>query len=246
MSIFIIKKWVKMEEYLEMRDKIEEEIIDRLEDLVNPGNAVSSLSNKVDGIYGFDDWNRYTGSKIAAISVATMISTDSEQIGSSVYNYVLCSLKLKLPTLTEEDLNEVDKTVSSVSLCSSGVTARGKIYEILKRKGFFEDLDSVYATLEIFTSMFISDDPLLPLDSVDSLKEYYKEKFDKIDEKIRNNPPKLISPLRRKERQRNKYRALYENADAGYQQALQLSEGLDIEKIKQVIVDNEIGYIRPS
>jgi len=235
-----------MEQYLEMREKIEDEIIDRLEALVNPGNAVSSLSNKVDGIYGFDDWNRYTGSKIAAISVATMISTDNEQIGSGVYNYVLCSLKPKLPTLTKEDLAEVDKAVSRVSLCNSGVTGRGKIYEILKRNDFFEELDLVYATLEIFTSMFIPDDSSLPIGSAEELKNYYKEKFDEIDEKIRNNPPKLILPLRRKEYQRNKYRALYENIDVGYQNAVLLSEGLDIEKIKQVIVDNDIEYIRPS
>jgi len=233
-----------MKDYLEMREKVEDEIINRLEDLVNPGNAVSSLSNKVDGIYGFDDWDRYAGSKIAAISVAEMIAKDNETSGTEIYDSIISFVNDNLPSLTKEDLDEVDKAVSCVSLCKSGVTGRGEIYEILKRKDFFGKLDSVYATLEIFMSMFIPDYPLLPLDSVDSLKEYYKEKFDKIDEKIRNNPPKLISPLRRKEYQRNKYRALYENIDVGYQNAVLLSEGLDIEKIKQAIVDNEIEYRR--
>ena len=71
-----------------------------------------------------------------------------------------------------------------------------------------------------------------------------EEALKQVAEKIRNNPPKLILPLRRKKFQRNKYRALYENADAGYQNAMQLIKGLDVEKIKQAITDNEIGYIK--
>ncbi|NOQ38136.1 hypothetical protein GQ472_04570 [archaeon] len=235
-----------MEEYLEMREKIEDEIINRLEDLVNPAGALGSLSNKVDGIYGFNDWYRYTGSKIAAISVAAMIAKDNETSGTEIYESILSYVEDNLISLTEEDYDEVNKAVSRVSLCYSSVKGRGEIYEILKNKRFFEGLDSVYATLEIFTSMFISDDSLLPMESADSLKKYCNEKYDEIDKKIRDSrPTKYILPLRRKEFQRNKYRALYENADAGYQQALQLSKGLDIEKIKQAIVDNDIEYIRP-
>lgn len=245
MSIFIIKKWVKMKDYLEMREKIEDEIINRLENLINPGNAVSSLSNKIDGIYGFDDWYKYTGSKIAAISVAAMIAEDNETSGTEIYESILSYIEDNLISLTEEDYDEVNKAVSRVSLCYSGVEGRGEIYEMLKNKGFFEHLDSVYVTLEIFMSMFIPDDSSLPIDSADLLKKYCKEKYDEIDEKIRNNPPKLILPLRRKELQRNKYKALYENVDEGYKNAFVLMEDLDIEKIKQVITDNNIGYLKP-
>ncbi len=235
-----------MEEYLGMIDEIEEEVVDRLEVLVNSGGALSSFSNKVDGIYGFDDWYRYMGSEIAAISVATMISTDSEQIGSSVYEAILYYMELRLPTLTEDNLVSLDKFESGFSHCTAGTKRKERAYEILKEKNFFRKLDLVYATLEIFTSMFISEDSSLPLESAEKLKSYYKQKFDEIDEKIRNNPPKLISPLRRKEFQRNKYRALYENVDEGYKNAFVLMEDLDIEKIKQVITDNNIGYLRPS
>ncbi|MCK4927670.1 MAG: hypothetical protein KAS11_04325 [Candidatus Aenigmarchaeota archaeon] len=235
-----------MEEYLEMKDKIEDKIINRLEDLINPGNAVSSLSNKIDGIYGFDDWYKYTGSKIAAISVAAMIAEDNETSGTEIYESILSYVEDNLISLTEEDYDEVNKAVSRVSLCYSGVEGRGEIYEILKNKGFFEGLNSVYATLEIFTSMFISDDPLLSMESADLLKKYCKKKYDEIDKEIRDSrPTKYILPLRRKKFQRNKYRALYENADAGYQNAMQLIKGLDVEKIKQAITDNEIGYIKP-
>ena len=233
-----------MEEYLERRDEIEEDIIDRLEELVNPGNAVVSSFIGIEGIYEYSEWYKYTGSKIAAISVAAMIAEDNEILGSEIYGSIISYVNDNLSSLTKEDLDEVDKAVSSVSLCVSGVAGSGKIYEILKRKDFFGELDSVYATLEIFTSMFIPDDISLPIDSAEKLKNYYKQKYDEINKEIENNPPKNILPLRRKKFQRNKYRALYKNADEGYKHALQLSEGLDIEKIKKIITDNEIEYKR--
>ncbi|MCK5042414.1 MAG: hypothetical protein KAI51_02340 [Candidatus Aenigmarchaeota archaeon] len=234
-----------MEKYLEMRKKVEDEIINRLEDLVNPENVVNSLYIEVDGIYGFDDWYRYTGSKIAAISVAAMIAENNETLGTEIYESILSYVGDNLISLTKQDLDEVNKTVSCVSFCKSGVTGSGNIYKILKGKNFFEELDSVYATLEIFTSMFIPDGPSLPIRSAEKLKSYYKQEFDEIDGKIRNNFPKLVLPLRRKKFQRNKYRALYENADEGYKNVMQLSERLNVEKIKQVIVDNDIEYLKP-
>lgn len=241
-----------MEEYIEMRDEIEEEIVDKLEALVNPENAVGSSFIAIEGIYEYGDWYRYIGSKIAAISVATMICTDSEPIGNGVYKYILCNIELRLPTLTEDDLMSLDKFESGFSPCIAGTKRKEKAYEILKENDFFGKLDLVYATLEIFTSMFIPDDSSVSMGSAEALKSYYKEEFDNIDGKIKEYEKKMlksrnmyIDPKKRMELQRNKYRALHENADAGYQHALRLMDGLYIKKIKQAIVDNKIEYIRP-
>ncbi|NOQ55950.1 MAG: hypothetical protein GQ477_04050 [Nanohaloarchaea archaeon] len=227
----------------------EKMIMDLLGGLVNPYSAVLSVPGETEGVFGYDGWEIYTGSKLIAISTAVSIIDANEEAGNDFCNGVFDYIKnnIKEGVLSFRELESVDDVVSSVSNCTEGSAAKAMIYNQLKDKGFYDDLKPVYATLEILVSMAVPVDLSLPFGSKEELKTYLVEKIELFEKKLsdyKESGKGYGMKFNRARYNLNKYSAILDNLDLSFQNALDLLDGLDLSLIRQVIIDNDISYLK--
>ena len=225
-----------------LNEYFENVITEPFYDLVNPFNAVGSVSGETEGIFGYEKWEECTASKLVAISTAVSIIYGGEGAGIDFSNSVFEYIKNNIGIVSEEDILEVSNDVSCISNCAEGSMAKTIIYSQLKNKGFFDDLKAVYATLEILVSMVINDDLSLPTESKDELNEFLSGQIVVSEEK--RDRYKFGMKFNRAKYQLNKFHAVLDNLDGSYQEVSELLDGLDVSGVQSMIIDKDIPYIK--
>lgn len=230
-------------------DKLQKEfeegfIVDTLTDLVNPMSAVGSVAGETEGIFGYQDWQRYTASKLAAISAAVAVIDDDRKSGKTFYEKVIDYVRLTVGVVSEDEECIAYKSADGVSFCQNAAIGKAALYGELKKNGFFERLKPAYATLEILTSMALEDGSSLLVESIDSLREHLEGQVRKYEQQVAGGGEGRKFQI--KQWQLNKYKALLDNVDQSHAKASELLSGLDVQVVKQTIKNQEIMYLRPT
>ena len=226
-----------------LMDEFEDRISGSLADIVNPGGAVGSVAGETEGIFGCENWERYTSSRLAAISTAVAVLNDNIKEGESFYKGVLDYVASKVGAVFEAQLAAANHSAARVSHCQEGAAGRAELYHQLKDDGFFGRLKPAYATLEILTSMILEYSESLPSESIEILQKHLAAQEARSAQEM--NAGGAGQKFKRKQYQSNKYRALSQFCDEGYRVASGLLSGLDIASIKRAISDKKIIYRNP-
>lgn len=226
-----------------LREEFESEISSSLADIVNPRGVVGSVIGETEGIFGCENWEIYSASRLAAISTAIAAIKDNRKEGELFYKKILDYVLANVGEVSETQLAAADKAALRVSHCQEGVTGQAALYHKLKKDKFFDKLKLVYVTLEILTSVNIDYDKSLPTNSIDALKEHLTLQEAMFIQEV--SAGGMGQKFKRKQYQLNKYQALLQNYEKGYADASELLSGFDVEEIKQTIIGRKIMYRSP-